>query len=63
MESCKITWHSDKIIALTKAMFEDSCNTERKRKIKQVKVWYNIKKHRIAIAFHHTLKLDSKNDK
>lgn len=66
VESCKITWHSDKIIAIMKAVFEDSCSLAKKKKkrnIKQVKAWYNIRKHRITIAFHHILKLDSKNDK
>jgi len=27
---CKITWHSDKIIALMKTVFEDSCSVAKK---------------------------------
>lgn len=61
---CKVTWHSDNVIASMKVMFEDFCSIEKKIKITSLKPYiYNIRKHRITTAFHHILKLDSKNDK
>lgn len=30
VEICKITWHSDKIIGIMKAVFEDSCSIAKK---------------------------------